>query len=199
MTEQRLCAYCGTPFSPQKPSSVARHCSAVCSARGRVPSLPIGERFWAKVNKDGPIVRPELTPCWIWTSALMKNGYGHCEIKMPSGRKAYYAHRVAYELTNGSIPDGKHVCHRCDNRPCVRPDHLFAGSAWDNIHDCMEKGRSAVGERNGRTKLSNRDVLSIRVKHGQFLAELAETFGVSVSLIQAVISNRMRTYDQAVS
>lgn len=89
----------------------------------------IAERFWAKVEKtDG---------CWEWTAFVHPKGYGMFGV----GREARRAHRVSYEIANGPIPDGLCVCHSCDNRRCVRPDHLFLGTNQDNVDDKMRKGR----------------------------------------------------------
>lgn len=88
------------------------------------------ERFWAKVDKAGE--------CWIWTGWQRGKGYGGFETE--SGTKVS-AHRYSYEMAFGPVPAGLHVCHRCDNPPCVRPEHLFAGSNGDNMKDMYRKGR----------------------------------------------------------
>lgn len=94
---------------------------------GRYPR-PV-DRFWPKVEKgDG---------CWEWQAHRNPEGYGVIGIdRVPVG-----AHRVAWELTYGPIPEGIYVCHHCDNPPCVRPDHLFLGTNSDNIIDAMSKHR----------------------------------------------------------
>lgn len=86
-------------------------------------------RFWVKVNKTDT--------CWLWTACLFTCGYGAFGL----GGKQYPSHRIAYMFTYGEIPDGLKVCHACDVRNCVRPDHLWLGTQKDNIQDCIAKGR----------------------------------------------------------
>jgi hypothetical protein len=87
-------------------------------------------RFWAKV-----VVHPG--GCWEWRGRRMPKGYG----KLNRGTKTVYAHRLAFELRNGPIPDGLYVLHKCDNPPCINPDHLFLGTQADNVRDRDTKGR----------------------------------------------------------
>ena len=96
--------------------------------------LGSSERFWSKVEKtDG---------CWLWKSTKIPNGYGQMHFGHKYLRKPMLAHRVSWILHNKTnIPDGLFVCHHCDNPPCVRPDHLFAGTRSDNMLDCSKKGR----------------------------------------------------------
>ena len=111
---------------------------ALCGLpRGMLRSKPwrgddaVSQRFWDKVKK---------TPaCWVWAGVTFRNGYGQF------GRHSL-AHRIAWELMYGPIPAGLCVLHRCDNPPCVRPDHLFLGTVADNNHDMCAKGRNG---RNG--------------------------------------------------
>ncbi len=96
------------------------------------------DRFWSKVDKNGPVIYEELGSCWIWTAARNgPNGYGAFRI----GKQKHDAHRVAYELQIGPIPEGLCVLHKCDNPPCVRGDHLFVGTRGDNNKDMHKKGR----------------------------------------------------------
>jgi hypothetical protein len=118
-------------------------------------------RFWRKVNKCGPIARLELGPCWTWTGSLHSGGYGHFKVR---GRSVA-VHRYSYEINVGPI-ESHDVCHKCDTPVCVRPDHLFLGDARINGMDMSLKGRARggapSGERNGKSRLSEKDVLEIR-------------------------------------
>lgn len=101
-------------------------------------------RFWSRVQTKGP------DDCWTWSGRPSPDGYGTLRV---NGRKTG-AHRYAYELARGPIPDGPdgstlHVLHRCDNPPCCNVRHLFLGTNIDNIRDRDAKGRHAAGDRNG--------------------------------------------------
>lgn len=136
--------------------------------------------FWSKVNKRGP------DECWPWTSGR-QHGYG----RVHRG----YTHRVAWELTNGPIPDGLFVCHRCDNRACVNPAHLFLGTHLDNMRDRDAKGRVAHGDSHYRCKLTESEVEQLRGEHstGRFKqAELARRFAVSPALVSMIVNNKHR-------
>src|SRR6266436_3386291 len=106
-------------------------------------SPTLAQRFWSKVNKDCPIPQhcPRLGPCWLWTSCCMKNGYGVIG-KGREGKGMALAHRVAWMLHFGPIPEGMYICHRCDVKLCVRMDHLFLGTPADNSKDMISKGRN---------------------------------------------------------
>jgi hypothetical protein len=123
--------------------------------------MTLEERFWSKVK----IGRPD--DCWEWQASRTKKGYGSFGI---TSRKVVGAHRIAWELTNGSIPEGLEVLHSCDNPPCCNPAHLFLGTKKDNRIDCVNKNRQAVGERQGNSKLTASQVIEIRQLHadGQY-------------------------------
>jgi hypothetical protein len=107
-------------------------------ARIRRPKPTPDELFWSKVDRSGD--------CWIWTGTRMHQGYG----VVIRNYKRLYAHRVAFEIAYGPIPDGMDILHRCDNPPCVRPEHLDIGTHTDNMRDASRKGRLATGDRSGQ-------------------------------------------------
>lgn len=129
------------------------------------------------------------TGCWNWTGRLNKNGYG----RIAYGRGGYLMHRVSYEVFVGAIPDGLLVCHKCDNRACVNPAHLFLGTNADNLQDMTQKGRSSRGERRYNAKLNQQAVSEIRASNER-LTNLAAKYGVSRSLIGKVKQGRAWTH-----
>lgn len=151
-------------------------------------------RFWSKVNKDGPIPihRPELGQCWEWVASCYKcSGYGQFGVKT----KKVTAHRFSWELLNGKVLNGLFVLHKCDNRKCVNPQHLFLGTAKDNTQDMMSKNRhpriSYYGDTNPHHKLTQEQVRFIRdnyVRGKNTYKHFATMFNVSVSCICSVIT-----------
>ena len=149
--------------------------------------IPIEERFWRRVNKDGPLpsaeavaVHPDIagTPCWIWTTPCTIYGYGSFGME----HKCYLAHRVAWFLTYGKWPTPC-ALHKCDNHPCVRPSHLFEGTKKENSQDMVAK------ERCGR--LTSKQVRQIRKLglQGKARRDLAKRFGVSRSTVKQIMRN----------
>jgi len=141
-------------------------------------SASFRERFESRVE-----LIPESTCHW-WTNATDKDGYGRVD---KDGKKAI-AHRVAYEMYVGSIPEGKFVCHSCDNPSCVSPHHLFTGTHSANMADRMKKGRQAKGEQQGSSKLTEGDVIEIReMAETQTHRAIGALFGVHGSTIASII------------
>mgnify|MGYP001614251477 CR=1 FL=1 len=118
------------------------HRRGIPSVGGGSRPVPLVDRFWAKVDKHGPVPEhcPELGPCWLWLGALNRDGYGDIARTGRRGGRTK-SHRYSWELHFGPIPTGKEVCHHCDNPPCPNPRHLFLGTQKDNIRDMLTKGR----------------------------------------------------------
>ena len=124
--------------------------------------------------------------CWLWTGATTYYGYGSIDI---DGRP-YRAHRLSWELHNGSIPEGLNVLHTCDNPPCVRPDHLWLGTHAENMRDRDFKGRLVPppirrGEDANAAKLTAEQVLAIR-EDTRSLRLIAADYDVSRSAISLI-------------
>ena len=182
------CAYCGALFYATASGLLNghRHCSRKCQAS------TLREQFWTKTDRSGD--------CWNWTGRLDRSGYGNLEV---NGKRAR-AHRYSWELCFGPIPGGLLVCHRCDNRRCVNPAHLFLGTPKDNIRDAARKGRMASGHRNGAytrpdclprgervggARLTEDQVRTIRAlaSGGATTTGLARRFGVGETTVRHVV------------
>lgn len=99
----------------------------------RSPGPTVEERFWAKVDKGGPVseYRPDLGPCWIWTACIMPTGYGFWSHGYPHAVKTT-SHRYSYGQTKGTVPEGLHIDHLCRVRACCNPEHLEAVTPQEN-------------------------------------------------------------------
>lgn len=136
------------------------------------------ERFWLKVDKAGP------DECWLWTAAKRDRRLGYGGFN--DGNRSMRAHRYAWELVNGPIPDGLKVCHRCDDNMCVNPAHLFLGTQAENMADCAKKGRKRPGEQHQDAKITEDDVRAIRQCASFSTKEIGRVFGLSHSHISKI-------------
>lgn len=136
------------------------------------------ERFYSKVHKTDA--------CWNWLGAVDGRGYGKFVTWNGKKHKYHIASRFSWVITNGPIPPGLFVLHHCDNPICVRPDHLFLGTAKINSQDMKQKGRHAfrVGAANPNAKLSWPDVAIIRKLYKQ---------GISASVLAILYNIAVRT------
>lgn len=149
---------------------------------------PLDQRFWSKVDmSSGPHA------CWLWTGMQMKNGYGVFMLtKTPNNRTT--AHRAAWLIAKGPIAAGLYVCHRCDNRACVNPAHLFLGTPSENMRDASTKGRLMRGSSHTSSKLTEEQVAEMKRRRagGALLRDLSRAYGVAESAISRICNGRRR-------
>jgi hypothetical protein len=208
-------AFCRESRTPTGRGTYCRACRS--AQRGTPPRTTLAERFWAKVDRAGPVHPALNSRCLLWTGVVDQRGYGSIGDQGRNPR----AHRVAWQLTHGPIPAGEHygttcVCHRCDNPSCANPDHLFLRTQADNSADMVAKGRAGYqrdpegwsracklppvrGERNPNSKLTAEAVREIRAKHatGEKSGMLAREYGVSRDTIGLVVRRKLWTWVDA--
>jgi hypothetical protein len=128
------------------------------------------------------IVRVPIAGCWLWLMSVGSHGYG--QLNFPD-KKPRLVHRLSYEQYVGAIPDGLHVLHHCDVRSCCNPEHLFVGTAKDNMRDCMKKGRNSAPPLGANWKLTpaQRNDMVSRYRSGERADSLAAEYGVHHSRV----------------
>lgn len=135
--------------------------------------------FWSFVDAS--------SGCWLWNGHKNTGGYGHISVN----GKLVLAHRHAWTLMNGAIPDGKYCLHHCDTPACVNPDHLYLGTYKDNARDREQRGRGNhyTGEQHGAAKLTREQVDQILSRHsaGERQAALAREFNVNYRTVHAIV------------
>lgn len=146
----------------------------------------IESRFWSNVDVRGE------DECWLWTGCFFATGYGQFDFILSTKMHKVKATRFMWLLTHGSISRHLEICHDCpvgDNPACVNPNHLFLGTQYDNMQDMVAKGRSNYGERNGKVKLTEAQVLEVYAlrKAGWTQQSIADRFEVSWSTIHLIV------------
>lgn len=139
---------------------------------------------------DDDLSRPwQDYPCLEWPFYRLKSGYGKAG---GSEISFLYAHRESFKTAKGTIPDGSHVCHHCDNPPCFRPIHLFADTQDGNIQDAVAKGRMKHGSNHYKAKFSDSEVLEMRAiqAEGWTFARIAERFNTDISTVSDIVHGK---------
>lgn len=185
------CVECGTRFSKQprddeKTWALRRFCSQPCANRANAKPAPISERFWKYVNKAE-------SGCWEWRGTKDRLGYGR--LSAGRGKSPLKAHRVSFEMANGSIPAGLFILHKCDNPSCVNPDHLEAGDQKKNIADMIRRGRRGSNRRLGpqqQPALTHEQAETIKRRRaaGEAYTSIGLSMGISPSTARLYALNK---------
>lgn len=193
----KMCRACGEvkPHSEFKPSKYTHDgrrgkCRSCESARtqelyrlnGKVTSVPWVDRFLDRYEVD------VATDCWNWTGGLNPHGYGRLRVD----GDWWQTHRLSYALHNGDLPRGALICHHCDNRRCVNPSHLYAGTPQTNADDMWsrQRNRTRRGEQVASHVLKESQIPHVRARwaSGESAILIAKEFGVTRSCIYAVVN-----------
>lgn len=181
----KTCQHCLKEYRKVRNMKGSKYCSRQCYDASRSAADDV-KCYWAKVDKRGD------DQCWGWKAGKRWDGYG----RFGQTGKPRWAHRFSYELHHGPIPADKVVMHICDRPECSNPKHLRLGTRMENQRDMVAKGRCnppGVGERNSHAILTEQKVREIRGRYTGAKGEqvrLAEEYGVSSGVIQALLSGR---------
>jgi hypothetical protein len=158
--------------------------------------LSVKERFWSKVDKNGPTMPHMKTRCWVWIAGRFPSGYG-C-FGPYKKRQSVRSHRVAWELTWGSLGKKK-ALHHCDNPPCCRPSHIYKGTDANNMADKVARGRARgahKGSEHHNAKLTDLQVQQIRRSYipGRVSQQkVADKFNISREHVRDLLAGKYRS------
>lgn len=159
------------------------------SADDELTDSKVRDKF--KTEAMGDVIRGRLiskisikdSGCWEWEGTTSDDGYG----QMGIDGKIVYTHRIAYRMSKGSL-DGKQVNHHCDNKPCLNPDHIYAGTPKENAEDAFERGQMVTGEEHCKSKLTEKEVREIkkRLEGEETQSEIATDYGIYQSHVSMI-------------
>lgn len=177
------CRHCNKEFHPE--ANHVKCCSEKCGHASR-KTKSVEQRFWKYVNKT--------EECWLWTGSIRSTGYGQLMTNNKNGKRTMStASRISWELHFGEIPENLNVLHKCDNRKCVNPSHLFLGTNADNMIDKINKGRQLRGSQFSFAKLNEKDIVKIREDHNLGIytqSELCKIYNMSATSISKIIRRK---------
>lgn len=197
------CSYCGKQIKKSNgefKKSVKRglknhYCNRACSGKAKI--ITIDETKNRLINES---IKDPKTGCWNWHKSKNKKGYGHTAY---NHIRSYSAHRASYKIFNGEIPESMVVRHKCDNPACVNPEHLELGTHQDNADDKVKRGRQSKGTSSGRTKLTEGDIIEMRVLYKYYLTKrkskkckiyskystigLSKMFQIGISTVDSIV------------
>lgn len=153
----------------------------------RLPQLSesILDRFLSKIAYTA-----NINNCWDWMGGISRGGYGNFGVRINNATKNIICTRLSYFIHNNKDPYGFAVLHKCDNRKCVNPNHLYLGSNKDNSEDMVQKNRQASGVNNGSSKLSEQQVIEIRKEYvfrTVSFQKLANKFNLAKATVKSII------------
>lgn len=155
----------------------------------------VSDRFYKRVKKSP-------NGCWEWTGELTINGYGRFQVNNKGKKTRHSAHRVAFFLENGPFPKEKIICHSCDNRICVNPDHLWIGTCQENTDDMFRKGRQNIyfGNKHGRSKITDEQFLKIvsEFERGKDAKYISMKYRISIDYATQIRSGQSERYKRLV-
>jgi len=187
--KNKKCIVCGFKiFKPlhcnKKEWDNRKFCSHQCQYKGQINNL---KDVWKYIDIKGE------DDCWEWLGHLVRGNYGSFGIN----KKYYRSHRLAYTETYGPIPEGMFILHKCNNPKCCNPKHLYAGTQKDNMEQCKNDGRVAMGEKHYKSKLTEENVLKIRSLYSTgnyYQRELGKIFGVGDITISDITRRKTWKY-----
>lgn len=177
MRSSKSCAWCGIPYFRHPKFGKAQwakslYCGQLCT--GLAYSKKLEEGRPALVDKFNDLF-DRGDGCWEWKGTIEGYGYGVIDHNM----KRYRAHVLALEFDGRPVPKGMMACHHCDNPPCVRPSHLYAGTGQENADDAVARNRLRIGSAHGMAKLTEDQVTAMRQIEGVSYAEIGRMFNIS--------------------
>jgi DNA-binding CsgD family transcriptional regulator len=181
----KACEWCKKVFAPRvkRRRCCGNTCAAFASQDARRRGRDVAAEFWERA-----IPEPN-TGCFLWMGDTNPAGYGVARFGL---KHRTPAHRRAYQLAVGAVPDGMDVCHRCDNPPCVNPAHLFLGPRVGNLAEMVRKGRSARGEKHRAAVMTADEVRQMRAlaAGGEPVAEIAQRFNRNESTVRSAVRGK---------